>query len=360
MSPDILGQIFRWVFDSGLARQPFTLLWHAGEPFVLPVSFYETAAELLRRHNVAKIPVLQSFQTNATLVDVSWCSFLQRPDVHLGVSVDGPDFLHDRYRRTRQGRGTLDRVLRGIELLHEHCISFDVITVLTFDSLAYPDELFDFYKATGIASVAFNVEEVEGPNRASTLQRTGTPERFHRFLARFMTLARAANPPLLVREFTTSVAALLGVRQRKPISRTQENKPWAIVNIDCDGNLSTYSPELLGISSSTHGPFSLGNVTTDRLEAIIESARFKRLEEEIGCGIEMCRASCPYFPVCGGGAPAHKFFENGTFASTETLCCRLHKKVCIDVTLELLEQEAKAASASAPREQAPQPERALP
>src|SRR5262245_4756633 len=130
MSPETLDRIFRWVFDSGLVREPFTLLWHAGEPLVLPVSFYEIALDLLSKHNAAKVPVLQSFQTNATLIDPGWCEFLRHTDIFLGVSVDGPEFLHDRHRRTRQGRGTLDRVLRGIHLLHEHDIPFHVITVL--------------------------------------------------------------------------------------------------------------------------------------------------------------------------------------------------------------------------------------
>jgi uncharacterized protein len=264
------------------------------------------------------------------------------------VSVDGPDFLHDRHRRTRQGRGTLDRVLRGIGLLHEHGVPFEVITVLTADSLDYADELFDFYRANGIGSVGFNVEEVEGPHTASSLQRAGTPERFRRFLARFLTLARAADPPLRVREFETSAAALLGPRRSGPGLRTQENKPWGIVNVDCDGNFSTYSPELLGATSPSYGGFALGNVAADGLEAVVASARFRRLEDEIGRGVEMCRASCDYFPFCGGGPPANKYFENGSFASTETLFCRLHKKVCVDVTLTLLEREAKA-SAAAPR-----------
>jgi uncharacterized protein len=358
MSADTLDRIFHWVFGSGLARQPFTLLWHAGEPLVLPVSFYETAAELLRRHNIAGLPILQSFQTNATLLDADWCAFLQRPDVHVGVSVDGPDFLHDRHRRTRQGRGTLDRVLRGIQLLHEHGISFEVISVLTADSLSYPDELFDFYQENGIRSVAFNVEEVEGPHTASSLQQAGTPERFRRFLTRFLLLARSADQPLVVREFETSATALLGARRYGPGARTQENRPWAIVNVDCEGNFSTYSPELLGVSSLTHGGFTLGNVATDSLQSAMDSARFRRLEDEIGGGVEMCRESCSYFPFCGGGPPANKYFENGTFASTETLFCRLHKKVCLDVTAALLEQDAKAAGTAPPLGPAAQPERA--
>src|SRR5262249_51685452 len=141
-------------------------------------------------------------------------------------------------------------------------------------------------------------------------------------------------------------------------ARTQENKPWAIVNVDCEGNFSTYSPELLGVSSLTHGGFTLGNVTTDSLEAVMASPRFRRLEDEIGRGVEMCREGCGYFPFCGGGPPANKYFENGTFASTETLFCRLHKQACLDVTLELLEQSARAAGTAPPTELAPQPERA--
>lgn len=341
ITPETLERVFRWIFASGLVRRPFTLLWHAGEPLVLPVGFYESAAEMLRRHNPAEVPVIQSFQTNATLIDPAWCAFLRRPDVHLGVSVDGPAFLHDRHRRTRQGRGTLDRVLRGIHLLHEHDVPFDVITVLTAESLDYPDELFDFYQANGITSVGFNVEEIEGPHLTSSLQRADTPERFRRFLSRFLSLALSADPPLMVREFEASASVVMSSRRCEPGGRIQENKPWAIVNVDCEGHFSTYSPELLGITSPSHGTFALGNVGTVSLESARTSERFQRLEAEIARGIDACRATCAYFPFCGGGPPANKYFENGSFASTETVFCRLHKQVCVDVALSILEQAAK-------------------
>jgi uncharacterized protein len=120
------------------------------------------------------------------------------------------------------------------------------------------------------------------------------------------------------------------------------------VNIDCEGNFSTYSPELLGMSSPRHGNFALGNVATHhRLEDVMATEQFRLLEEEIARGVEMCEESCPYFAFCGGGAPANKHFENGTFASTETLFCRLHKKVCLDVALERLERKPKTAPVAA-------------
>jgi uncharacterized protein len=118
----------------------------------------------------------------------------------------------------------------------------------------------------------------------------------------------------------------------------QESRPFAIVNVGCDGAFSTYSPELLGLSSPRHGDFALGHVATDPLETVLSSPRFIALDEEIGRGVEMCRQECRYFGFCGGGPPGNKYFENGTFASTETLFCRLHKKACFDVSLDKLER----------------------
>src|SRR6188474_3366589 len=152
---ETLEQTFAWAFRSGLVRQPFTLLWHAGEPMVLPASFYEQATVLLERCNDSGFAVTQSFQTNATLIDDAWCDFIKRRGVHVGVSVDGPAFLHDRHRRTRRGGGTFARTLQGMRRLHDHGIDFNTITVLTADSLAYPDELFDFFVENGVTSVAF-------------------------------------------------------------------------------------------------------------------------------------------------------------------------------------------------------------
>ena len=124
----------------------------------------------------------------------------------------------------------------------------------------------------------------------------------------------------------------------RPGDRTQESRPFAIVNVDCEGNFSTYSPELLGLSSPRHGSFALGNVATDSLESVLASPRFLALDDEIRRGVEMCQETCRYFAFCGGGPPGNKYFENGNFASTETLFCRLHKKATLDVALDKLEQ----------------------
>jgi uncharacterized protein len=336
MTLETLEKVLNWTFSSGLIQQPFTLLWHAGEPMVLPPTFYEQAALLLERCNTSGFEVTQSFQTNATLVNDAWCDLIRRRNIQVGVSVDGPAFLNDRNRLTRQGGGTLDRILRGMQKLREHDIFFDVISVLTSRSLDYPDELFDFYIEHGITNVAFNVEEIEGPHVKSSLAGQGMEARFRRFYSRFMDLALASDPPLRVREFDISRNSI-GHREQSSM-RTQECRPFGILNVDCMGNFSTYSPELLGLSSPRLGSFALGNVATDTLESILSMPRFVTMDDEIRRGVDLCQESCQYFPFCGGGPPGNKYFENGDFATTETLSCRLHKKATFDVALDKLEQ----------------------
>ena len=336
ITTETLEKVFNWTFSSGLVRGPFTLLWHAGEPMVLPASFYEQATLLLERCNTSGFEINQSFQTNATLVNDDWCDFIRRRNVQVGVSVDGPDFLNDRNRTTRNGGGTLDRVLRGMKLLRDHDIFFDVITVLTSTSLDYPDELFDFYIEHGITDVAFNVEEIEGPHVTSSLAGSGMEPRFRRFYSRFMDLALSSDPPLRVREFESSRSSI--ARPEQLTRRTQENRPFGILNVDCAGNFSTYSPELLGLSSERLGSFALGNVATDSLESVLAMPRFLTLDDEIRRGVNLCEESCRYYPFCGGGPPGNKYFENGNFATSETLSCRLHKKATFDVALDKFER----------------------
>jgi uncharacterized protein len=337
ISSEVLDRVFDQVFTSGLVRQPFTVVWHAGEPLVLPPRFYEKAFALLAALNVNKVSVAHSFQTNATLIDDDWCQFIRAHDLRIGVSVDGPAFLHDRFRKTYSGQGTFARVLEGMQRLREYKIPFHVISVLTRASLDYPDELFDFYVGLGSDRVGFNVEEIEGPNTTSSLNAVDARPMLTRFLSRFYDLAERANPPIHVREFDSARAALLAPPGVSP-PPDQQNTPMAIVSVDCDGNFSTFSPELLGLPSTHYDGFALGNILTDSLADAVKSPRLMAIERDIRAGVERCKATCSYFNYCGGGAPVNKYFENGSFDSSETMFCRMSRQAVVDVVLHKLER----------------------
>ena len=335
ISEEVLRRVFEQVLSSSYARDAFTVVWHAGEPLVLPVAFYERAIALIAELNTSRLTINHSFQTNGTLITPAWCEFVTRHHVGVGVSVDGPAFLHDARRKTRAGKGTHARVMKGIQCLQAHGIDFHVISVLTRESLNHADELFQFYVENGLRRVGFNVEEIEGVNLVSSLRSRAPREQIRGFFERFLELNRSST--LEVREFdglATFIARGSGF-----IDRNQENTPLRIINVDCAGNFSTFSPELLGLKSLTYGDFMMGNVMRDSLASIAESAKFRRICRDVDEGIARCRATCDYFGLCGGGSPSNKYFENGTFASADTMHCTLSKKAVVDVLLTRIESD---------------------
>jgi uncharacterized protein len=143
---------------------------------------------------------LEQLAELGTLISEEWCSFIRANALRIGVSIDGPEFLNDRNRKSRLGKGTFRQVMAGMQRLQAYAIPFHVITVLTNESLSFPDELFDFYLEHGIRQVAFNIEEIEGIHLQSSLDSPGICQRFARFLQRFYDLVHSLNEPFFVRE----------------------------------------------------------------------------------------------------------------------------------------------------------------
>ena len=117
-----------------------------------------------------------------------------------------------------------------------------------------------------------------------------------------------------------------------------------MISMDWAGNISTFSPELLGLKNADYGDFLLGNINRDVLVDLPHRPNFAGMLRDIRTGVEMCRERCEYFSVCGGGEPVNKLAENGTFASTETAYCRLTKMRATDLVLDALERTQPSES----------------
>lgn len=328
-------RLFERLFAFPTIRDEITVVWHAGEPMVLPVDYYETMFALIQRRAGAALSVKHSFQTNGTLITDAWCDLIARWDVNLGVSIDGPPAFHDLHRKYRNGMGSFERAFRGVRLLQARNIPFHVITVLTLASLQAPEAMLTFYDEAGIDHVCFNVEEAEGCNSHSgTLANARFDELYRTYLETFLELAMKLDRKIVVREFENSVAA---IRSFKREFMNEQTDPFGIVTIDCEGNLSTFSPELLGNQHPAYGSFCFGNAAQDEFETIAKRIAESALYADILSGKRRCESECAYFGVCGGGAPSNKIFENKSADSTETAFCRAHK-ISVDVTLALLER----------------------
>jgi uncharacterized protein len=332
-----LHNLFSQVFASGWVGDYLSVVWHAGEPMVLPIDFYRDAFRMIDLLKPADVVVAHSFQTNGTLIDEAWCVFFAEERVGVGVSIDGPGHFHDRHRLTRAGRGTFDRTIAGIRLLRRHQLPYHVISVLSAASMAAPHEMFDFYVEEGIERVCFNVEESEGDHVSESFREAGVEEAYYRFLDEFWRLSAAAPGKItFIREIEHAIQQV--IRPADAPFHNQLVEPFAITSMDWAGNVSTFSPELLGLKNSAYQDFILGNINRDLLVDLPRRPNFTRMLADIQTGVEMCRKRCEYFSVCGGGEPVNKLAENGSLASSETIYCRLTKMRATDLVLDALER----------------------
>lgn len=337
MSRATLERVAERILASRHVGDQITVVWHAGEPLVLPIAYYEEAFALFDNARPAGLKLSHSFQTNGMLLTESWASFIRDHGIRVGISIDGPERFHDRHRVTRRGRGTHAQTLAGMRNLQVAGVDFHVITVLTAEALAAADEFFDFYVEHGIRQVGFNIEEIEGPHTRSSLQSSGARRAYAGFMRRIMDRL-ADSPPgtLTVRELAGALSAIADPSVAR--CRNHQVEPLAIVSVDSLGNLSTFSPELLGVAHRDYAGFVFGNVHEHDLDDMLVSAAFERAHAAIRAGVRRCAESCAYFEFCGGGAPANKLFENGDFATTETLYCQLTKQTLLEVVLADLER----------------------
>ena len=339
LSLDLIEPIFKNIFTSRFFQDDFSICWHAGEPLTVPISFYEKIFakidEANAKYNKTEFLYDYSFQTNGTLITQAWCNFFLKYPVHVGVSIDGPAFLHDAHRKSRGGGNSHELAMRGIRYLQKNDIPYSTISVITEDSLNYPDEIFNFFVENEIMDVAFNMEETEGVNDSSSLQGKEIEQRYHQFIARFWELTTQSKTELRVREFET-LGNMIYTEQR--LQNTDMNKPFVILNVDYQGNFSTFDPELLSVKTKEYGDFIFGNVLTNSLESVCSTDKFQRIYQDINDGVKLCRNTCDYFGICGGGAGSNKYWENGQFNSAETQACRYRIKILTDVVVSALEK----------------------
>ena len=341
MEMPVLRSVMERVWESGLVGPEFQLLWHAGEPMAVPLKWYEEAFQVINAFPDAKRTIDHTFQTNATLITDKWCDFIKENEIDIGVSLDGPAFIHDHHRKTRSGEGTHEKAMKGVKTLQDNDIPFGVVAVISDISLDHPDEIFGFFHELGVDGIGLNIEEVEGANESSSLE-PKPEDRVRMFLKRFYELNRDAGFPLRVREFDIARENIVDPHSNRGpdgVYFNLETNPLAMINVDAYGNFSTFSPELLGQATEKYGSFNFGNVRNNQMFDATQAPNFQQIFEDVLAGNKKCEETCEFYAYCGGASPSNKYYENGTFDSAETSHCRCMIQMPMEIVMEDMERE---------------------
>lgn len=179
MSEELLERFVKDYIEAQTMNE-VVFTWHGGEPTLRPLSFYQKAVELQKKYAGGRI-IHNSLQTNGTLLTDEWCRFLKANNWLVGISIDGPEAFHDRYRRDSQGRPSWKRVMEGIRLLQHYGVEWNAMAVVNRYNADHPQAFYRFFKSIGCQYIQFtpiverNVQHADGRHLASINDATDAP-----------------------------------------------------------------------------------------------------------------------------------------------------------------------------------------
>ncbi len=313
--------VLRAFIANYIASQPTPVVqfvWQGGEPTLLGVDFFKRVVELQRPFFHQKT-IRNSLQTNGTLLTDEWCAFLKKNRFLVGISLDGPKEIHDRYRVDRQGNGTFDRVIRGLRLLQKHHIEYNVLASVARSTATKPLEVYRFLRDEGVEFIQF-APIVERMPDAGSLQHglrlagpapldtksgqtevtpwTVLPEEYGDFLiAIYEEWVHHDVGKVFVMNFEWALNAWVG-----------NPSPVCIHAGQCGRSVVLeHNGDVYACDHCVYPEFKLGNIATDSLVRMVERSELSGFGAKKETALPQWCRECKVLAACRGGCPKHRF-----------------------------------------------------
>ena len=144
MTDDVLEEYVRQYLEA-VNLPTVTFCWHGGEPLLAGIDFYRKAVELQQRYAAGR-QIENTLQTNGTLVNDEWCDFFRENNFLVGVSLDGPEEVHDAYRRDCGGAPTFGKVMQAVEKMHNRKVEYNILATVNSRSEGRGKEIYRFLR----------------------------------------------------------------------------------------------------------------------------------------------------------------------------------------------------------------------
>jgi uncharacterized protein len=145
MSSETLETYLRQLFESQ-PDGPVSVAWQGGEPTLMGLDFYQRVIDLIHQFARPTQIIEHTMQTNGTLLNDEWAKFLKQHSVLVGLSIDGPQAMHDKYRVWKDGRGSFDEVIRAWELLKRYQVDTNILCSLSAANADEPLAVYRFFR----------------------------------------------------------------------------------------------------------------------------------------------------------------------------------------------------------------------
>jgi uncharacterized protein len=303
--------------------------WQGGEPTLMGVDFFRRAVELQKKYGSVGQQVSNTLQTNGVLLDDNWCRLFRDNKFLLGISIDGPKEFHDRYRIDHSGKGTFDRVIRGIRICQKYEVQFSALVLLNNNNVEQPDTLFDFCTGNDLTYLQFIPCIETDPAAGRPAEFSITPKQYGNFLCRLFDLWYGYGPEKLnIREFDSLVTYYV---MGKHTICTYSKQCAGFVVIEHSGD--AFCCEFF-----VEPQWRLGSILETPLEKLAGDSKkqaFARNKQKLCDKCLVCR----HLDICRGGCMKDRARWNDEDEERESYFCESYRQF-FDYTLPRFKQIA--------------------
>ena len=278
--------------------------WQGGEPTLLGIDFFKDVLRLQKKHNPRGMTIRNSIQSNGTLITDEMANFFKENNFLVGISVDGPEELHNKYRLDRSGKGSFSRVMTGMENLKKHNVDFNTLTVVQDDNSLYPLEVYEFLKQSGSGYIQFIpiVEPDYSGGKRTTGGRTVPSLQWGKFLTSvFQQWLKEDIGKVFVQHFDLTLGQYMGQPSSICVHGKYCGKALAIEH---DGSIYSCDHFVNPENYLGHISESLAETAGSEKQIRFGMDKFDALPEEC--------LNCLYLPLCSGGCPKNRLIEKPT------------------------------------------------
>jgi uncharacterized protein len=298
MPLDVLESYIRQQIEACPA-EVIRFAWHGGEPTILGLAYFRRIVALQHKYQPRGQRIVNGIQTNGTLLDEEWCRFLAQEGFTVGLSLDGPEDIHDLHRRGKGGRPTYRQVMRGFDLLQIHGVATDILCVVTAQSVRQPQRVYRFFRQIGAEYIGLLPLVEHRPGAAGAVSPDSVPaEDFGHFLCTiFDEWQQRDIGRIKVEIFEEATRTAFGLEPAVCIFKpTCGDVPVIERNGDFYACDHFVDPK-----------HRLGNILETHLGKLLESPVQRSFGRAKQKALPRCCRICDVRVVCNGGCPKDRF-----------------------------------------------------
>lgn len=285
-------------------------IWHGGEPMLSGLGYYERAVELQKRYSNGK-KIINTIQTNGTLINTRWAQFFHQHNFMVGISIDGPNVLNDIGRIDKQGHSSFERTMRGIEHLKQHQVQFNTLTVVNNKTYQHGKTIYQFLKDNGSHYLQFQPCVDHELDRRGEHDWTLSGKQWGRFLCDVFDAWRAEDiGKVYVQFFENCLMILMGAQ-----SQMCHHSATCGQQLMVESNGDVFSCDHFG-----YDEFKLGRAQESSLHKLVNSSQQRAfgLDKQSSLS-EQCQ-KCDFLLMCQGGCPKNRVLKTPKGEDHNVLC----------------------------------------